>query len=68
VTLSAEMVNLIRLNVVDEIGELSAVCEVPIVKKKTGLFVMGINIQVVNPFSVKAACPPDKTMDFITFR
>jgi hypothetical protein len=59
------MIDLARLNVVDQVAELPSIVEVPIMEKKLAFQIMRVRIDVVYPFRVERARSPDETMNLI---
>ena len=67
-TLCGQMVDLIRLNVINEIGELPLIGDVPIMKKKLCFRIVRVGIQVIDSIGIKGAGPANESMDFITLQ
>lgn len=63
--LSPEVVDLVGFDIVDEVGDLLVVREVAVVEKETGIGIVGVSINMVNPGSVEGRCPPDDSVYFI---
>ncbi len=67
-TLGCKMIYFIRFNLVDQIYQISRIGQIPIVKiQQDILSVVRIPIDMVDPFSIKSACPADQTVHFIAF-
>jgi hypothetical protein len=64
-TLRAEMVYLVRLNIIDKIGQLFCRRQVAIVQEQTDSLAVRILVDVVNPFGVKRARPPNDAVYLI---
>ena len=67
VTLGAEVVDLVGLEVVDEIGQLLRIGQIPIMEKETDVREMLIVIKVIDPAAVKAARAADEAVDLVSF-
>jgi len=65
--LGAEVIYLIWLNAVDEVGELCAIGEVPVMKEKPYSWLMGVNIDMVDSGGAESARPSDNAMYLIAF-
>ena len=63
--LGAQVVNLIRPDLLEEVGKLSGNGEVAVVEVDPRLRVMEILVEVVDPFRVEGAGPADEAVDLI---
>jgi hypothetical protein len=59
------MINLIRPNIVENIGGLLRIREISIMEKKSGCRLMWIRINVINSSSVESASSSDNTVNFV---
>ena len=66
--LGTQVVDLIRFDVVDYIGDLSHVGKVSVVEEETGVFLVGINVYVVDSSCVECTGSTDYTVYLIIFR
>jgi hypothetical protein len=64
-TLSRQVIDFARLNVVDQVAELPSIVEVSIMEKKLTFRIMRIRIDVVYPLCVERARSPNEAMNFI---
>ena len=63
--LGTEVVDLIRLNLLDNPDQVGAVCEVAVVKDQSRVALVRILIKVVNPTGVEAARAPLYAMNLV---
>ncbi len=63
--LGAQMVDLVRLDLVEEIGELAGDGQVAVMEIDPRLRVVKIPVEVSDPFGVEGAGPADEAVDFI---
>jgi hypothetical protein len=61
------MVYFVRFDIINDIGYLLGIREVPIVERKVSIRPVRICIDMVDPFGIESACPPDNAVDLITF-
>jgi hypothetical protein len=66
VALCPQMIDLVRLHIVNE-GGLLGIRQVAIVQKESGAWVMWILIEMVDTGGIKRAGPADQTVDLIAF-
>jgi hypothetical protein len=66
-TLGAQMIDLLRLKVIDEVGHLAGIAEIAVVEKKPSFGNMGVRINMVDATRVKSARAPNQAMDLIAF-
>jgi len=67
VALSAEVVNFIRLQRIEQLDQHDRIGEVAIVKKESGRRVMGIGVKVIDAFGVEGGGAANDTVDFVSF-
>jgi hypothetical protein len=65
VTLGAEIIDFIRLHLLDDSNQVGGICEVAVVKDESWVGFMGILIEVINALGVETASPPLDAMDHI---
>ena len=65
VALSAQVINLIRVEVVNQVDQLIAHREIAIVQVETHIGLVGILIDMVNPPSVECTGPADDSVDVV---
>jgi hypothetical protein len=65
VTLGGEVVDLFGPDIVDEVGELARIGQIPVMEKEAGLRIVRVPIDVLDAIRVKGAGPPDQSMDLI---
>jgi len=63
--LCPEVVHLLRLNVIDEIGNLFKIGQVAIVEEESSIRVVGIRINMVNTRGIEGARLPYQSMHLI---
>jgi hypothetical protein len=59
------MVYFVRLDFVDQVGQLVAVGQVAVVKKEPGRCLMRIHEEMVDAIGVEGAGSPDKSVNFV---
>ena len=65
-TLGAEVINLIRLHLLDDPNQIGAVCEVAVVKHQARSIFVRVLIEMIDPAGIEAARSPLDTMHLIT--
>ncbi len=65
--LRAQMIDLIRPRVVDQVGELFPVGQIAVVQEQPGGRVVRVLVDVLDPVGVERAGFPNQTVDFIAF-
>jgi len=63
--LCPEVVNLLRLNVIDEIGDLFKIGQVAVVEVEASIRIMGIRIHMVDTRGIEGARLPYQSMHLI---
>jgi hypothetical protein len=61
------MVELFRLNLIDQFGKTTGIGEIAVMEKKTGSHDVRILIKMVNPMGVEAGGAADNPVNFISF-
>ena len=64
--LGGQVIDFVRLDIVDQMAELPGVAQIPIMQKKPGPCFMGVHVQVVNAPGIEGAGPAHQAMHFIT--
>jgi hypothetical protein len=64
--LGPEMVDLIWLDGMEQVGKLARRGQITVVQVQTGIRVMKILLEMVDPVRVEGACPPYQAMHFIS--
>ena len=64
--LGTEVVNLIRLHLLDDADQVGAVGEVAVMEHQARITFMRILVEVIDPTGVEAACPPLDSMHLIS--
>ena len=67
VALCTQVINLVRLDGLQEPVEPGRVAQVPKVKEHTGIVAMGVLIEMVNAAGIEGTGPTDEPMDLIAF-
>jgi len=67
VALRAEVVDLVGLEVVDEVGHLARVGEVAVMEEHPGAGDVGVDVDVVDPAGVEGGRAPDDAVDLVSF-
>ena len=68
VALGAKMVDLIRLDIIDQVGQLFRVRKIAVMKKETDIWLMSVLLKMIYSAAVQTARPADDPMDFVAFR
>ena len=64
--LGRQVIDFVRLDIVDQVAELPGVGQIPIMQKQPGSLFMGVHVQVVNAPGVEGAGPAHQAMHLIT--
>jgi hypothetical protein len=67
VALRSEIVDLVGTQVVEQRGERTAIGEIGVVEKESGVGLVEVLIDVVEPVGVEAGGTPFKAVDFVAF-
>ena len=67
VALSAEMVNLVRLDVPQQLHQVEGVGQIPVVEEEPLAVDVGILIEMIDAAGIECARAPDNAVDFISF-
>jgi hypothetical protein len=65
--LSPQVIHLIRLQVIDQIGDLFTVGEIAIMEEETCIGIVGIFVDMVDAIRIKGARATDQAVNFIPF-
>ena len=63
--LRTQVVNLIRLDVLNDFDQVAAVCEIAVVEDKPRVLLLGVLVQVVNTAGVETARPAFDPVDVV---
>ena len=66
-TLRTEVVDLVRLEIIDQFDEVHGVGQVAVVKEKLHSVYVGILVKMINAIGVEGAGAADDSVDLITF-
>ena len=67
VALRAEMVDLVRFDVINEVGQLFRVREIAIMKEEADIRLVRVLVKMIDPSPVETARTADNAMDLIAF-
>jgi hypothetical protein len=65
--LGRKVVNFIWLNVINQPPDNTGIGQIAVMKKKFAVVNMGINIEVIDPASIKSGRPSDYAVNLVTF-
>ena len=65
--LGSQVIDFVRLYLLDNANQVGGIGEIPVVHKKVDLRFMGVLIKMVNPGGVKRGGPPFDPMHPVTF-
>jgi hypothetical protein len=64
--LSAKVVNLIRLDFLNDFDQIAAICEIAVVENKPRVLFMGVLVKVIDPAGVETAGPAFDPVDVVS--
>ena len=66
-TLSAEVIDFIRLDIINNVSKLACVGQVPIMEKHFCGRIMRVNVYMLYPSGIKGTGSSNKSMDLVSF-
>ncbi len=67
VALGSQVIDFIGTNVIDQLRHLSGIRQIPIVQEQLRLWIVGVNVEVVNTIRVEGTGPANQTVDLVAF-
>ena len=65
--LRPEVVNFIRLDLVQEAGQVRSICQITVVENEAGIFLLPVPVEMVDALGVETGRPADDPVNFVAF-